>query len=143
MTDLMVDDIRDKAIEVMTECKRVVFTTIDGSGFPQSRVMESAGLDDDFTTYFITERTMDKTRQVYANPRISAYWVCPDSWRNVHIKGTAVITEDGGLKERLWRDDLAEYFPEGISDRRFVVMVVKPFMVEYADEVDGKSQNLI
>ncbi len=139
----MVDDVRGKALKVINGCSRAIFTTIDGSGFPQSRVMESAGIDDDFTTYFVTERAMGKTRQVYANPRVSAYWVCPESFCNVHIKGTAVVTEDASLKEKLWHDGLAAYFPQGISDPSFVVIVVKPFMVEYADEVDGKSTILI
>lgn len=139
----MVDDIKGKAIKLISGCARAVFTTIDGSGFPQSRVMENAGVDDDFTTYFITERSMGKTRQVYSNPRVSAYWVCPDTWCNVHIKGTAVVTDDSALKKRLWRSELQGYFPLGVDDPRFVIIVVKPYMVEYADEVDGKSENLV
>jgi len=139
----MQDDVSHQAIEVIRKCGKAVFTTIDGSGFPQSRIMENAGIDDDFTIYFVTERSMGKTRQVYSNPRVSAYWVDSDTWKNVHIKGTAVVTENHGLKEKLWNEQLAGYFPQGPTDPALVVIVVKPHTVEYADEVDGKSHNLI
>lgn len=119
-------DTRAKARAIITEVVNAVFTTLDENGFPQARTMWTAGIDDDFTTYFVTSRDLVKVRQIAANNKVSMFWPKALDGDYALLKGEARVTDDQALRDRFWNDMLAEYFPHGKTDPTYVVIVVKP-----------------
>lgn len=105
-------------------------TTIDGSGFPQSRAMMAALVDDDFNVYFITNRQSAKCAHIAANPKVSSLWVKivnpMTDWQSALIKGTAAVTDDKALRDKFWMEELRFAFPQGADDPNYVIIICKP-----------------
>ncbi len=123
-------DIRKRAKSIIAEAVNAVLTTVDSAGYPHSRTMWTAGIDDDFTTYCVTGRGMEKVKQIRANPRVSCFWTKTDEgaigWDYVMLKGEAKATDEQELRDRFWDDTLKEYFPHGKDDPAFMIVVVEP-----------------
>ncbi|MCE5322901.1 pyridoxamine 5'-phosphate oxidase family protein [bacterium] len=123
-------DIKSRARALIESAVNAVFMTIDNEGFPHPRTMWTAGVDDDFTVYFITGRSLLKIKQIEANPEVCAFWTKTEGdvigWSYALIKGRATVTDDQNLRDRFWSDMLKEYFPGGKTDPEYVVIVVKP-----------------
>ena len=107
-----------------------VLITMDDQGFPHPRTMWTAGIDDDFTVYFVTGRQLQKCSQIAANPKVCAFWTEMDGktigWNYALVKGEAKVTDDQALRDRFWNDMLSQYFPGGSTDPGYVVIVIKP-----------------
>ncbi|MCE5198549.1 MAG: pyridoxamine 5'-phosphate oxidase family protein [Armatimonadota bacterium] len=123
-------DIRERARAIINSSENSVLITQDEHGFPHPRTMWTAGVDDDFTTYFVTGRPLLKIHQVEANNKVCCFWTQVDGksigWNYAHIKGEASVSDDQALRDRFWNDMLKDYFPQGKDDPNFVVLVIKP-----------------
>ena len=123
-------EIKARARQIMEKAVHSVFVTLDNDGFPHARTMWTAGMDDDFTIYYVTGRDLLKCKQIADNPKICAFWTEVEgstiAYSYVQIKGEATITDDQGLRDRFWNDMLKEYFPLGATDPNYVAIVVKP-----------------
>ncbi|MCE5314157.1 MAG: pyridoxamine 5'-phosphate oxidase family protein [Armatimonadota bacterium] len=125
-----VQDTRIRAKKIIDAAVNAVFMTLDADGFPHPRTMWTAGMDDDFTIYFVTGKTLQKVKQIESNPKVCAFWTQVEDgaigWSYTLIKGHALISENQALKDRFWVDELQEYFPGGKQDPNYVVIVVRP-----------------
>lgn len=123
-------DIRARARNIIDSAVNGVLMTLDEEGYPHPRTMWTAGMDDDFTIYFVTGRPLLKCRQIEANPRVCIFWTQVEDhtigWNYALLKGNATISDDQTLRDRLWNDALREYFPEGPESSEYVVLIVKP-----------------
>lgn len=123
-------DVLSRARKVIEVAVNAVLTTLDNDGYPQSRTMWTAGIDDDFTTYFVTGRALQKVKQVQANSKVSCFWTKVNGstigWDYVLLKGEASIADDQALRDRFWNEGLKEYFPAGKADPAYVIPVIKP-----------------
>jgi general stress protein 26 len=123
-------DTKAHAKEIIKSAVNAVFMTVDSEGFPHPRTMWTAGMDDDFTIYFVTGKGLQKTRQIESDPKVCAFWTKTDGsvigWDYALLKGTASVSEDQALKDRFWMDELQQYFPGGKIDPNYVVIIVKP-----------------
>lgn len=107
-------DIRARAKEIIGAAVNPVFTTLDEDGVPQSRTMWTAGINDDFTVYYVTHRDMLKCSQIEHNPRVCSFWTMVEGrttgWSYVLLKGEAAVIDEQPTRERFWNDMLTEYF---------------------------------
>lgn len=130
-------EVLSKAKQIIGKCVFPAFTTIDENGYPQSRAMMVSGLDDDFTSYYITSRTSSKCSQIAENPNVSTLWTSVvepmRDWGSALVKGKASVTDDKKLRDRFWMDQLLFVFPGGADDPNFVIIVVKPIELDLAD----------
>jgi general stress protein 26 len=121
---------KNRAREIAAKAVNGVLMTVDEHGFPHPRTMWTAGIDDDFTTYFVTGRPLEKCKQIAANPKVCIYWTGTEGehigWSYVLLKGEATVTDDQALRDRFWNGMLAQYYPAGKVDPNYVVIVVKP-----------------
>lgn len=134
---MTVQDIKTRAKAIIDEATNSVLMTVDDQGFPHPRTMWTAGLDDDFTVYFVTGRTLLKCKQIESNPNVCVFWTLTDGsnigWNYALLKGRATITDNQGLRDRLLVDELARYFAGGKTDDNYVVIVVKPMQLMVMD----------
>jgi general stress protein 26 len=100
--------------------------------------MMAAAVEDGFTVYYVTSRQSAKCRHLAVNPKASSLWTevldPMRDWRSVCIKGTAVVSDDKALRERFWVEELKPFFPGGVDDPNFVVIIVKPEEMILADQ---------
>ncbi len=124
------EEIKNIAKEIINKAQNAVLVTIDEDGFPQSRIMYTAGLDDEFKIYFVTGKSLPKCKHIKANPKINVFWTTAistqEDWRWVSIKGTAEIRDDAEIRNRFWSDMLNRYFKGGVEDPEYVIIVISP-----------------
>ena len=130
-------DTKSRAKEIIDKAVNGVMMTVDEHGFPHPRTMWTAGMDDDFTIYFVTGRMLEKCKQIAADPKVCVFWTQTENghigWSYVLLKGEANVTDDQSLRDRFWSDMLSQYFPEGKTDPNYVVIVVKPKVLMLMD----------
>lgn len=123
-------DVLSRAKAIVGKSPMSVLITIDTNGRPQPRTMWTAGMDEDFTVYFATGRSLEKCRQIEENPKVSVFWTTVENealgWGYAWIKGNATISDEQSLRNRFWNDELSEYFPKGKEDPSYVIIVIKP-----------------
>lgn len=134
MTD---QEIKSRAKQVIEKTGFSAFATVDEAGCPQIRAMMPVGVEDDLTTYYITGRPTAKCGQIAANPHVSSLWtdiVEPmKDWRSALVKGKATVSDDKALRDRFWMEELRGFFPGGADDPNFVIIVIKPTELIFAD----------
>jgi general stress protein 26 len=133
-------ELAKNAAEVIKACGVGVLTTTDPQGYTQSRVMANLGIDDDMTTYFATARDTAKCAHIAGNPKVSVFWFMPESWRQAHLKGEAIVTDEKSLRQRFWNDEYQKYFPGGVDDPTFVLRVIKPKKLTYAANMEAAPE---
>lgn len=123
-------NIKDRARQIIDKAINGILVTEDASGFPHPRTMWTAGVDDDFTIYFVTGKSLQKCKQIEANPKVCVFWTETDNshigWNYAFVKGAASITQDQALRDRFWNDELKQYFSQGKTDPEYVVLIVRP-----------------
>jgi len=140
-TEAMNDqEMKTRAKEIIGKCAFPAFATVDERGCPQMRAMMPVTVEDGFTVYYVTHRMTAKCRHIAANPKVSTLWmhvVDPmKEWASVLVKGEAVISDDRALRERFWMEELRGFFPGGVDDPNFVIIIVKPTEMIVADHAN-------
>lgn len=122
--------VKDRARKIIKQCPHSVLTTLDHQGFPQSRTMWTAGIDDDFTTYFVTGLPMEKTHQIKENSKVGVFWTIVEEnalgWAYADVKGEVEISIDQGLRDRFWNEHLEQYYAGGKTDPNYIILIVHP-----------------
>jgi len=130
-------EVRTKAREVIGKCMFPAFATVDENQCPQIRAMMPIVVGEDFTLHYVTSRMSSKCRHIQANPKVSTFWsnvVDPmKEWQSVLVKGVASITDDKALRDRYWMEELRFAFPQGADDPNYVILIVKPTEMLFAD----------
>ncbi len=126
--------IKKRTLELVSEIIVGDLATTDGKT-PYQRQMMTIGTDDDGTIYFSTFRGSCKVGQIEANAGVSVLYSSFKgdmmNWESVTVMGTAKVTDDKALRERFWMPEFTRYYPGGVDDPNYVVIVVKPCEARY------------
>ena len=129
---------RQVAIEqldsMIHEIDIAMFTTQAGNGLLRSRPMTTACRRFDGDLWYFTLKKDDRVRDLERNSRVGVTYSCPTARDYVSITGEASIVDDPQKAEILWRDDLLEWFPEGLETEDLVLIKVKVDHAEYWDQ---------
>ena len=137
--------------ELLETADAAYLTTIDGSGFPETRAMlnlrnsaKFPGLDnlfsehrDDFTVYFTTNASSPKFAQTQANPAVSAYYCRPDEWRGLMLGGSMEIVADPALKKAVWQEGWEMHYPEGLAGPEYTILRLVPRVAKYYHQMNS------
>lgn len=143
------------ALDLMANTNNGFLTTIDESGQPQTRAMFNlrnqalfprlANIwdthDQDFLIYFTTNTSSKKIHQLKSNPRAAVYYCQPDDWRGLNLSGTLQMVADLSIKEALWHDEWALYYPQGFTDPDYAVLAFRPQSARYYHQLTDTSWN--
>ncbi len=141
---------KDLSLELMEIAEAAFFTTVDREGFPQTRAMLNlrniasfpnlSGLfdkhRDDFLVYFTTNTSSSKIGQIVKNPKVSVYYCKPDDWRGLMLGGTAEIVLDSDLKKEIWQEGWELYYPGGVDDPDYTILLLRPRVGKYYHRQD-------
>lgn len=106
-------------------------------GKPWVRVMVTARATDSLELFFATYAWSNKVGQLESDPSVCLTYL-DHRGRDARVFGTAEFLHDQQIKDELWDDSWAQYYPGGKVDEGYIVMKVTPDKVEYREhEVDG------
>lgn len=129
-------EIKTKSLKVMRDHPGCVFATVDTAGMPHQRMMQTLQIEDDGTIYFSTARGSRKLDQLAGNKSLSLLYTSYKGdmmdWECAALTGTAVVTDDKALRERFWVDEFTRYYPGGVDDPAYIIIVFRAQEVRYS-----------
>ncbi len=131
----MNETIKTQAKTIIAEHPNSILITVNEKGQPTERVMWTARVDEDFTVYYATYKDSKKCKHVEANPNVLIFWYTGKGY--LSLSGKAEISDDQSLRESLWRDSFAPYYPGGKNDPNYVVLKVNPGEMICVEECDA------
>ncbi|KZE38557.1 general stress protein [Bhargavaea cecembensis] len=118
-------DTKAAAQKILDESMVGTMATVQG-GKPFTRYMTF--FNDGFTLYTATSKQTDKVDELEANPHthiLIGYEGEGFGDDYLEIMGTAEVTDDEGLIDKVWNDALKGYF-DGPDDPNLVILKVRP-----------------
>jgi general stress protein 26 len=115
-------------------------TTVDASGFPQTRAMfnlrnkqrfpKLIGFfreqDNNFTQIFTTNTSSTKIDDIKLNNAVSVYYCDPETWKGVMFGGKIEVVTETTVKRAIWHDEWKKYYLTGFDDPDHSVLRLMP-----------------
>jgi general stress protein 26 len=114
----------------------MLVTRTDG-GRMRARPLSLASAHDGGKLYFSTSLESPKVGEMESDAEVLV--TLQDSLHYVSISGTARISRDRGLVERLWSEGWRIWFPDGPSDPSLAIVEVTPCDAEYWDQSGARG----
>jgi general stress protein 26 len=114
--------------------------TLAESGQPHVRTMDPFLPDDDMVVWFGTHRRSRKVQEIRDDPRVAIHYLATDGTGYVTLAGTARIVDDPSVKERYWKSEWEQFYPNGKAD--YVTIAVTPETLEVVDYSKGIAGDL-
>ena len=131
-TDLQ---LMNAAREIMTSASTCALITLDQEGRSRARAMDAFAPESDFTVWFGTNPKSRKVAQIKNDPRVTLYYLGNDDSGYVLIYGVARIIDDENEKEKRWKDEWEEFYPE--KDKGYILIKVSPEWMEVVSYPHG------
>jgi general stress protein 26 len=129
------DTLLAAARNIMEMTRFCVLITLDESGHPRARTMDPFLPDEDMVVWMGTFRATRKVRDIRNDPRVTLYYAHPENAGYVCLYGTARIVDDPAMKEKWWKDEWEQIYPQRETD--FILIAVKPERLEVIDYSRG------
>ncbi len=112
---------------------RPAFTLITFAPEGYARARTVSRLNDLSEGYldFATGRKEKKTGEIAADPRVTLFFVDPETRDHASVYGKAKLVDDPAVKALRWREEFRRYWPGGSEDPDFIVIRVEPVRGEY------------
>ena len=137
---MMASGDREKVLGIIkANAMHAFLATCDGD---QPRVRSiSPIVEDDFSIWVATSSKSRKVDQIKTNPKICLEFVQqPRGDRVATVIGKAVIMQDRGAKERIWKAasyDLGQFFPEGPGSADYCLLKIEIAKIEWWEGWEG------
>ena len=106
--------------------------SIDEEGYPNIKAMlpprKREGIQ---TIYFSTNTSSQRVNQFRTNPKASVYFFDAQTFQGVMLKGNMQVLETPEYKEMLWQNGDTLYYPLGVTDPDYCVLVFQTEAVRY------------
>jgi general stress protein 26 len=153
------EEIKKGCIELIETAPAVYVSSIGEGGYPHTRSLFNLrnkeqfpslahlfeGHQDDFMTYFSTNTSSSKLRQIIANPKVSLYYCKPEQFLGLMLAGDMEIVKEHDIKKALWVEGWERYYPSGRHDPDYTVLRIYPKFTQgwygsfrYAFRLDDK-----
>ncbi len=106
--------------------------SIDEEGYPNIKAMlpprKREGIQ---IIYFSTNTSSERVKQFRTNPKASLYFFDAQAFQGVLLKGNMQVLETPEYKEMLWQKGDNLYYPLGVTDPDYCVLVFQTETVHY------------
>ena len=113
---------RSRVLQMLEKNPFVSVATFGTDGYPDIRVLLVAAKDDVDTIWFATERESNKIAQLRKNPKAALYACDMETMTEFRLFGTVELLSDSAARQKIWRDDFIEHFPDGINSPNMIVL---------------------
>lgn len=125
------DDLK-RLEELIGHFHAAMLVTHAEDGSLRARPLSLAKAHDDGVLFFATSIASPKVAELEQTPTVAV--TLQDSRRYVSVSGTARITRDRALIDRLWSEAWKLWFPKGKEDPDLCIVEVTPHQAEYWDQ---------
>lgn len=115
------------AKEIMQSAKTCALVTIDDKGRPRIRTMDPFLPEENLVVWFGTNSSSRKVTQIQENPKVTLYYEDSDKTGYVMIHGMAKIVNDQKEKEKHWKKEWDEFYP---NPKDYLLIKVSPEWME-------------
>lgn len=129
-----------KIKELVDSAKTCFFCTVPSfSDSKGTRPMSVQDVDDDGTLWFVSANDSHQNLDIKDNPEVKLYFQGSPHSDFLYLEGTATISEDKALIEKLWDPQFKVWFTEGKDDPRISIIMVTPTVGYYWDTKNGAA----
>jgi len=98
--------------------------SVDADGFPNMKAMLPPRKREGIKTFWFTTNTSSmRVAQYRENPNACIYFMDKRFFRGVQLIGTMEVLEDAESKEMIWQDGDTTYYPGGVTDPDYCVLI--------------------
>jgi general stress protein 26 len=130
-----------KLASMIKDIKFTMLTTLGADGSLYSRPMVAQNVDPeefDGRLWFFTRADSPKVASIEKDQHVNLAYADPDNQRYVSVAGTASISRDRAMMERLWNPMLKAWFPDGLEDDQIALIRVDVASAEIWDSPPSK-----
>lgn len=134
-------DAKETARKILDESYVGTMATVQ-QGKPFSRYMTFFA--EDFTLYTATSKETDKVEELEKNPHthiLIGYDGEGFGDAYLEIMGTVTISDEKGLKEKVWNEHMKPYF-DGPDDQNLVILKVTPDFMRLMNKKGEEPQDI-
>lgn len=125
----------DAAKEIMNASTTCALITLDEEGRARVRAMDAFPPEDDLTVWFGTNTKSRKVEQINKDPRVTLYYLDSDASGYVMIHGIAELVDDQREKEKRWKKEWEEFYPNKAEN--YLLIKVSPIWMEVSSTPRG------
>lgn len=129
------DKLIDAAREIMTTSRYCALITTDSRGRANARTMDAFAPDEHMVVWFGTNPLSRKVAEIRRNPRVTLYYFNREDRAYVTLHGVAQVVNDPQEKQRHWKDDWKDFYPD--RDKGYVLIKVRPEKLEVVNTKTG------
>lgn len=116
--------------------------SVNEQGAPQIKAMLVLEHDSMRTHFFSTNLSSKRVRQFLKNPKASVYYCDAARFKGALFTGTMEVRTDHEAKAMLWREGFEQYYPKGVDDDDYCVLVFTADTVNYYHGLDNKTYGI-
>lgn len=125
------------AHDILRIARHCSLVTLDADGHPQARAMDPFAPEDDLTVWMGTNRTTRKVEQLRRDPRATLYYFDPQGLGYVTLLGTVEMVDDLEERRARWKEEWAEYYPDGLGGGSYLLLRFVPHRLEIVSPEHG------
>jgi general stress protein 26 len=119
-------------VELVEGFETAMLVTRTSDGQLRARPLSVAAVDPDGVVYFSTNVESPKADEIEADARVVVTFQKAKKYAS--LSGTAHLSRERTLVERLWKEDWKVWFPAGPRDPSLAIVIVRPTAAEYWDQ---------
>lgn len=123
------------ARDMATAARFGTLITLDKSGHPQARTMDTFAPEESMEIWFGSNPKSRKVEEIRQDPRVTIHFAAPKGDGYVVLKGRAYIIDDRDLKKKYWKEGWEEFYPD--REASFTLIRVVPDRLEIVDYSHG------
>ena len=131
---------QSRVLQMLGKSPFVSFATFDADGYPDVRVLLVITTDGVDTIWFACETGSKKIAQLQKNPKATLYAYNVEAMTEFRLFGSVEILSDAAARQKIWRDDLLQYFPEGKDSQTMTVLRFNTDHGIYDDYVNASGK---
>lgn len=135
---------REAGLALTKRAKFVYVTTVDETGFPETRVMFNllkvrakplssgpAAVKRDFANYLGTNTSSKKVAQMRKDDRVCLYYSDNAKYEGCMVRGRVVEVTDAAVRKGVWTPSWMMYYHGGLDGGDFSLLAFEPETVKY------------
>jgi len=140
----MVAEIRAEALGLSMKERFVYVTTLDETGFPETRVMFNllktrgkalssgpAKVPSEFASYLGTNTSSRKISHIRKDNRVCLYYSDNKGFYGCMVRGRVNEVSDPAVRKAIWAQSWSIYYPGGIDGGDFSLLQFKPEHIRF------------
>jgi general stress protein 26 len=133
-SELTKKEVAERAAKILESAKCVYMATNGENGHPNLRALLTARTEGIKTLWFVADGESSKVQELLRDDKAAIYVPAARGAGEVRFWGSVEILEDMASRKKVWGDEAAAHFPDGIESPGVRVLRFKVSNGIYADK---------